>query len=115
MDRYYFGAPLKIEIDKPLYEAACEYEARTELFDRGLYMTWKQNQFWKDGSIIIHPSDRKDSYQFARNLIYELALKYSKKYDRRILPKEILKEAERYNYKADEWIEEWERLNDRDN
>lgn len=113
MDRYYFGAPL--EIDKPLYEAACEYEARTELFDRGLYATWNQNQFFEDGSIVLHPFDRAISYQFARNLIYELALKYSEENDRRILPKEILKEANRYNYTADEWIEEWERLNDRDN
>jgi hypothetical protein len=42
-----------------------------------------------------------------------LAWKYSEKYSRRILPKEILEEASRYDYKADTWIKEWERLNDR--
>jgi hypothetical protein len=62
---------------------------------------------------MLYPLNRQDSYQFARNLIHDLALKYSEAYSRRILPKEILKEASRYNYTADEWIEEWERLNDR--
>ncbi len=112
-ETYYFGQPY--ERDEILYKAACEYEAKTELFDRGLYATWNQNQFFKDGSIILHPLDTKYSYQFSRNLIHDLALEYSEKYSRRILPKEILKEADRYNYTADEWIEEWRRLNDRDN
>ena len=112
-ETFYFGQPY--ERDEILYKAACEYEARTELFDRGLYLTWKQNKFLEDGSIMLHSLNRQDSYQFARNLIYDLALKYSEENDRRILPKEILREASRYNYTADEWIEEWERLNDRDN
>ena len=112
-ETFYFGQPY--ERDEVLYKAACEYEAKTELFDRGLYATWNQNQFFEDGSIILHPLDTKYAYQFARNLIYDLALKYSEENDRRILPKEILKEASRYNYTADEWIEEWRRLNDRDN
>ena len=112
-ETYYLGQPY--ERDEILYKAACEYEARTELFDRGLYLTWKQNKFLEDGSIMLHSLNRQDSYQFARNLIYDLALKYSEENDRRILPKEILREASRYNYTADEWIEEWERLNDRDN
>ena len=47
--------------------------------------------------------------------MHDLALEYSKKYSRYIKPKEILKEASKYDYTADEWIEEWERLNDRDN
>jgi hypothetical protein len=110
-ETFYFGQPY--ERDEVLYEAACEYEARTELFDRGLYLTWKQNQFLEDGSIVLHPLNRQDSYQFARNLIHDLAWKYSEKYSRYIKPKEILKEASRYNYTADEWIKEWERLNDR--
>ena len=101
------------ERDEILYKAACEYEAKTELFDRGLYATWNQNQFFEDGSIILHPLDAKYAYQFARNLMQDLALEYSEKYSRKILPKEILKEASKYHYTADEWIEEWERLNDR--
>lgn len=112
-ETFYFGQPY--ERDEVLYKAACEYEAKTELFDRGLYLTWKQNKFLEDGSIMLHPLNRQDSYQFARNLIYDLALKYSEENDRRILPKEILKEASRYNYTADRWIEEWRQLNDRDN
>lgn len=112
---YYFGQPWERERDEVLYKAACEYEAKTELFDRGLYLTWKQNQFLEDGSIILHPLDAKYAYQFARDLMHDLALEYSKKYSRYIKPKEILKEASKYDYTADEWIEEWERLNDRDN
>lgn len=113
---YYFGQPWeRDERDEILYKAACEYEARTELFDRGLYFTRKQNRFFEDGSIILHPLDAKYAYQFARDLMHELALEYSEKYSRRILPKEILKETSRYHYTADEWIEEWERLNDRNN
>lgn len=104
---YYLGQPY--EQDEILYKAACEYEARTELFDRGLYATWKQNQFFDDGSIILHPLDRQYSDWFAKNLMCDLVLEYF------ISHKEILKEASRYNYTADKWIEEWRRLNDRDN
>ena len=106
-ETFYFGQPY--ERDKILYKAACEYEAKTELFDRGLYLTWKQNQFLEDGSIVLHPLNRQDSYRFAKDLLHDLTLEYS------ISPKEILKETSRYHYTADEWIEEWERLNDRNN
>lgn len=106
---YYFGQPWERERDEVLYKAACEYEARTELFDRGLYLTWKQNQFLEDGSIILHPLNRQDSYRFAKDLLHDLTLEYS------ISPKEILKESSKYNYTADKWIEEWRRLNEKIN
>ena len=104
-ETFYFGQPY--ERDKILYKAACEYEAKTELFDRGLYLTWKQNQFLEDGSIVLHPLNRQDSYRFVKDLLHDLTLEYS------ISPKEILKESSRYNYTADKWIEEWRRLNEK--
>ena len=85
-----------------LYEAACEYMAKTELYDRTL--TRKRSQ--RDPTeAFIDGYVRGLSNAFASNLRREMTKKYN------IMSFELMEEINRHkSYSAQMWIDEYERL-----
>ena len=85
-----------------LYEAACEYMARTELYDRSLTRRRSPHdptEAFIDGYV------RGLSVAFAQNLRREMAIKYN------ITSFELGEEIGRHrSYSAQMWIDEYERL-----
>ena len=92
----------KIYMANNLYEAACEYMARTELYDRSLTKARTRHdptEAFIDGYV------RGLSVAFAQNLRREMAIKYN------ITPFELGEEIGRHrSYSAQMWIDEYERL-----
>jgi hypothetical protein len=85
-----------------LYNAACEYMARTELHDRSL--TNRRTQY-DPTEAFIDGYMRSLSNAFASNLRREMAKKYN------IMSFDLMEEINRHrSYSAQMWIDEYERL-----
>ena len=85
-----------------LYEAACEYMARTELYDRSL--TNRRTQY-DPTEAFIDGYVRGLSVAFAQRLRSDVTKKYC------ITPFELGEEIGRHrSYSAQMWIDEYERL-----
>lgn len=85
-----------------LYKAACEYMAKTELYDRTL--TRQRSQHDPTEAFIVGYA-RGLSNAFASNLRREMTKKYN------IMSFELMEEINRHkSYSAQMWIDEYERL-----
>lgn len=89
-------------MDKLLYELACEYQAKTEMFDRGL--TTKRAWWDETEALIITPLERKLSTQYAATLRQKLSRSGYYTF-------EILDATKMFpSYTAQRWIDEWRRI-----
>ena len=85
-----------------LYEAACEYMAMTELYDRSLTKARTQHD---PTEAFVCGYVRSLSNAFASNLRREMTKKYN------IMSFDLMEEINRHrSYSAQMWIDEYERL-----
>lgn len=86
-----------------LYKAACEYMAKTELYDRSL--TDMRSQHDPTEARLVLEYERRRSNAYSLSLRVEVSKKYC------ITPFELGEEIGRHrSYSAQMWIDEYERL-----
>ena len=86
-----------------LYKAACEYMAKTELYDRSL--TDMRSQYDPTEAWLVLDYERRRSNAYALSLRIEVSKKYC------VTPSELMGEINRHrSYSAQMWIDEYERL-----
>lgn len=88
--------------ENDIYYIACEYMARTELFDRA--MPHKFFTSCDPTSAIVHPLYCSWSYDNSRRVKTELIKEYCVDWND---VREIIK---KHHYTAQQWIDEWKRL-----
>lgn len=91
--------PFKDDID--YYRIACEYMAKTELYDRAT-LFHEYSRF--DNCAIVNKNFRRDSIQYANQLKRDLVVKYHCDWNY------VKKEISKHLYTADNWINEWYKL-----
>ena len=92
------------EHDEMIYRLACEYMAKTELYDRSL--TDMRSQHDPTEAWLVLDYERRRSNAYALSLRIELSKKYC------ITPFDLMGEINRHkSYSAQMWIDEYRRLN----
>ena len=99
---YSQGVYMDTTQENDIYYVACEYMARTELFDRAMLCEFSDP--CDSTMAVVHPRYRLWSYDNSRQMKAELIKKYRVDW---MDIREIIKE---HHYTAQQWINEWKRL-----